>query len=151
MAAWPLVFDRLVAHLPTLPGWSGVTVYDGEPVTGDVPTDFVTVGFVPGEDFAGSFEQVPIQWALEESGTVRSRLASQTGDTEVLAARRAHVFALAAAWQAWVVSDPTLGVLSPSSTASLSMDVEPVQNGSGSAVALIVTLTYLARIHPEEA
>lgn len=146
MAAWPLVVDRLVAHLPTLPGWSGVTVYDGEPVTGDTPTDFVTVGFVPGEDFAGSFEQdrTSAAWSVEESGSVRCRLASQTGDVD-LATRRARVFELADAVEAWVVADPTLGVLSPSSAASLAVDVEPVQNSAGSAVALILTVSYIAR------
>lgn len=148
-AAWPVVVGRLVAVLPTLPGWSGVAVYDGEPVTGDNPTDFVTVGFVPGEDFAGSYEQTrngegSWQGALEETGTVRSRLVSTTGDVN-LTARRARVFALADAWEAWLMADPTLGVLGVSSTSSLSVDVEPVQNSAGSAVALIVTVSYLTR------
>lgn len=146
MAAWPLVVNRLVAVLPTLSGWSGVTVYDGQMVTGDSPADFVTVGFVPGEDFAGSYEQArPEAWAVEETGTVRSQLVSQVGDQNQTPARRARVFALADAWEQWVTADPTLGVLAPSSTASLSVDVEPVQNSAGSAARLIVTVSYLAR------
>jgi hypothetical protein len=58
MTAWPLVLGRLLTLLPTLSGWTGVAVYDGPPVTADVPIDYVTVGWVPGEDFGGSFEQV---------------------------------------------------------------------------------------------
>ena len=145
MAAWPQVVAAIVAKLPTLDGWSGVAVFDGEPVTGDNPSDYVTVGHVPGEDFAGSYEQAtPTAWAVEESGTVRSRLVSTGGDVD-LTTRRTRAFALVDAWEAWVVSDPTLGVLEPSSTASLSVDVEPVQDSSGSAVGLIVTVSYLAR------
>lgn len=145
MPAWPQVLARLVAHLPTLPGWQNVAVYDGQPVTGDNPGTFVTVGFVEGEDFAGSYEQTrPTAWDVEEAGTIRSRLIATAGDVDI-AARRAQVFALADEWEKWVTANPTLGVLNPSSSADLAVDVEPVQNSAGSAVALIVTLTYLAR------
>lgn len=145
MAAWPLVRDRLVAVLPTLPGWTGVTVQHGQQVTGSAPGDFVTVGYVPGEDFAGSYEQTrPGAWNVEETGTVRSQVVSASGDTDI-AAREARVFALADAWEAWLTANPTLGVLSASSTASLSVDVEPVQNSAGAAARLIVTVAYLAR------
>lgn len=145
MAAFPLVVARLVAHLPTLPGWSGVSVYDGEPVTGDDPSEYVTVGFVPGEDFAGSYEQSrPGSHDVEEIGSVRSQLVSTSGDVD-LAGRRAAVFALVDAWEQWLTADPTMGVLFPSSVATLAVDVEPVQNDQGSAVRAVVTLNYLAR------
>jgi hypothetical protein len=148
-AAWPKVADRLVAHLPTLPGWEQVAVYDGPPVTGDAPTAFVTVGFVASEDFAGSYEQTRNgdggwQGALEESGTVRSELICVTGDTD-LPGERADAFALVDAWEAWVSSDETLGVLGRSSIASLSVDVQPAQTTGGAVQRLTVTLSYLAR------
>lgn len=145
MAAWPLVRNRLVEILPTLPGWSGVTVMHGQQVSGDAPSDFVTVGYVPGEDFAGSYEQSrPAGWGIEENGTVRSQVVSASGSTDI-AAREARAYELVDAWEAWLSVDPTMGVLMQGSTASLSVDVEPVQNSAGAAARLIVTVTYLAR------
>lgn len=148
-AAWPLVVNRLVAVLPTLPGWSGVPVYDGPPVTADAPPTFVTVGFVLGEDFGGSYEQTRNgeggwQGALTEAGTVRSEIVCATGNVD-LPAMRARAFALADAWEAWVSADETLGVLGSSSVASLAVDVVPAQTTAGSVQRLAVTLTYLAR------
>lgn len=145
-AAWPVIVDRLVVVLPTLAGWAGVPVYDGPPVTGEDPPDFVTVGYVAGEDFGGSYEQTPPAgpWLIEETGTIRSQIVCSTGGVD-LPAMRARAFALADAWQAWVTSDPTLGVLNPSSTAALAVDVEPVQTTNGAVQRLVVTLTYLAR------
>lgn len=145
MSAWPTVIARLVDHLPSLPGWAGVQVFDGPPVSADVPTDFVTVGFVSGEDFGGSFEQsTPEAWPWEEAGTIRSEVVCSTGDVDIVTVR-ARAFDLFDAWQDWVVGDHTLGVMSPSSTASLAVDVQPVQNTAGAAQRLTVTLSYLAR------
>ena len=149
-AAWPLVVDRLVSLLPSLPGWSGVTVFDGPPVTGDAPADYVTVGFVVGEDFGGSYEQTRNgeggwQGALEETGTVRCEVVCTTGDEDSLPAMRARAFELVDAWDASVADDETLGVLPASSISSLTVDVQPVQNTSGAAQRLTVTLSYLAR------
>ena len=146
-AAWPVVVDRLVSQLPSLPGWSGIKVYDGPVVTGATPTDFVTVGYVDGEDFGGSYEQTRngeggYEGCLEESGTVRSEIVCQTGGDKV-PAMRARAFALVDAWEAWVSSDETLGVLGPLTASSLAVDVQPIQNTAGSAQRLTVTLTYL--------
>lgn len=153
-AAWPVVAARVVAYMPTLfastDGWSLGRVFDGPPVTGAAPTEFVTVGFVLGEDNAGSYEQTRNgdtggwQNALEESGAVLSEIVCTTGDVD-LPTVRARAFALADAWEAWVSADPTLGVLGPSSVSSLSVDVQPAQTTDGSAQRLTVTLSYLAR------
>jgi hypothetical protein len=150
-AAWPLVKNRLVAALPGLTGWANVVVYDGPPITSDTPTDFVTVGYVPGEDFAGTYEQTrngenSWQGALEETGTVRSELVCWAGDSD-LATLQTRAFALVDAWEAWVSSDETLGVLGRASVASLSVDVQPIQDQSGAAQRLTVTLSYLAISH----
>ncbi len=148
-AAWPLLLDRLIVLLPTLPGWGGVVVYDGEPVTSEYPPEYVTVGFVPGEDFGGSYEQTRNgtgwQGALEETGTIRSELVVWSGDSDQLPAHRARAFALVDAWEAEVSRDERLGVLAPSSTSSLAVDVQPAQTEDGSAQRLIVTLTYFSR------
>lgn len=148
-AAWPVVKRRLVDLLPTLPEWGDVVVYDGPPVTADVPAAYVTVGFVVGEDFAGSYEQTRNgddgwQGCLEESGTIRSELVCATGDVDI-AAVEARAFELVDAWEAWVSADETLGVLKGTASASLAVDVQPLQSSDGSSVRLTVTLTYLAR------
>ena len=144
-AAWPLVKNRLVVLLPDLPGWSGVSVYSGPPVTGDAPTRYVTVGFVPGEDFAGSYEQTYTPGGLlEEVGTVRSEVVCATGDVD-LPAMEADAFALVDAWEASITADGTLGVLPQGSTSALSVDVEPSQTTSAAAQRLVVTLSYTAR------
>ena len=144
-AAWPVVVNRLVALLPTLPGWSDVAVYDGPPVTADAPTTYVTVGFVPGEDFGGNYEQTRGDAnLLEEVGTVRSEVVCLTGDVDLSTVRN-RAFALVDAWEAAVSADHTLGVLASSGTASLSVDVAPSQTTGGSEQRLVVTLSYFTR------
>jgi hypothetical protein len=142
-AALPRVVNATVALLPTLPGWPGVEVYDGPTTTRDAPADFVTVGFVDGEDFGATMEPVESFGDLwEETGTVRSEIVSQTGDDDI-AGRRARVFELFNAWQAALHADQTLGGIT--SSANLTADLQPVQNTGGSAVRLAVTLSYTAR------
>lgn len=151
--AWPLVAARTVAMvtelLASVDGWDKGRVYDGPPVTGDAPTSFVTVGFVLGEDNAGSYEQTRNgdggwQFALQETGTVLSEVVCSTGDVD-LPTVRARAFALVDAWEAAVSADETLGVLGPSSISSLSVDVQPAQTTAGAVQRLTVTLSYLAR------
>jgi hypothetical protein len=140
--ALPLVIDATVALLPTLPGWSGVTVYDGPQITGDTPHNYATVGYVDGEDFGGTFEAIPLLGdLLEEVGSLRSELVCWTGDVD-FPAMRARAFALFNAWNAAVQDDVSLG--GKVAAASLSGEVVPVQNDKGSAVRLVVTLSYTA-------
>ena len=146
-AAWPAVVDRLVGLLPTLPDWSGVTVYDGPPVTADAPPEYVTVGFVDGVDFGGTYEQARGPGDCpEELGTVRSEVVAWTGDTD-LPGLRARGFELVNAWERALHNDPTLGVLPQGSTASLAVDVAPAQTTAGAVQRLTVTLTYTARCY----
>jgi hypothetical protein len=122
-------------------GWSQGVVYDGPPVTQDAPQSFVTVGFVLGEDNAGSYEQLYQPGGLrEESGTVLSEIVCATGDTD-LSAVRTRAFALADAWSAAVSADGTLGGVVRSS--SLTVDVQSI-NAGGASQRLIATLTYSA-------
>lgn len=145
MIAWPIVKNRLVALLPTLTGWSITSVYNGPVVTGDAPTEFVTVGYVPGEDFGGSFEQARGLGDLpEETGAIRSEIVCSDGDTDMPTVE-ARAFELADAWQAEVDRDPTLGVLPQGSTTSLAVDVQPAQTTGGAVQRLTVTLSYFAR------
>jgi hypothetical protein len=92
-AALPLVIDATIALLPTLPGWSGVVVLDGPQVTAAAPREYVTVGFVDGEDFGGTFEPIAgLGDLLEETGSVRSEIVCWTGDVN-FPAMRARAFA----------------------------------------------------------
>ncbi len=149
-AAWPLVKRRLVVLLPTLPGWAGVVIYSGPPVTADAPTAYCTVGYVDDDEIGGSYEQTRNGdggWAgaLQETGTVRSELVLWSGDANDLPALESRAFDLVDAWEAEVSRDERLGVLAPSSTSSLSVDVQPVQNAGGAAQRLAVTLSYFSR------
>jgi hypothetical protein len=141
--ALPLVIDATLALLPTLSGWSQVTVYDGPQVTGDTPRDYVTVGFVDGEDFGGTFDPIPgLGDLLEEAGSLRSEIVCWTGDVD-FPGMRTRAFALFNAWNAAVQDDVSLGGVV--TAASLSGEVVPVQNDKGSAVRLVATLAYTAR------
>lgn len=141
---WGHVVDRLVELLPSLPGWSQVTVYDGAVSDSSFPSSFVTVGFVTDEDVSGSFEPVPVLGDLvEEAGSVRSELVCQTGD-DGLSTVRARAFGLVDSLQAKLQADSTMGVAGVSSVA-LSVDVLPVQNANGTAVRLALDLAYTAR------
>lgn len=148
-AAWPVLKRRLVALLPTLPEWSGVAVYDGPPVTGDAPSAYCTVGYVVGEDFGGSYEQTRNgeggwEGCLDEAGSIRSEIVCTTGNVD-LAAMESRAFALVDAFEAELSRDETLGVMGPSSSASLAVDVQPLQTDRGTVQRLTVTLSYLAR------
>jgi len=141
-AQWPLVVARLMVMLPTLPGWAGVVVYDGPPVTDDAPIDYVSVGHVDN-DTAGTYTQTqdPNGFQYVETGAVRSQLTCISGDTAP-AATRARVFALMDAVEAAVRADRRLGVLSPAGTSELDVDVLSLQNSGGTAQQLTFTLHY---------
>ncbi len=139
---WGQFVDRLVALLPDV--WPQVTVYDGPVSDKTFPRDYVTVGFVDGEDVAGSFEPTPQLGHLEEEvGSVRSELVCQTGD-DALTAMRVRAFGYVDQLKAAIAADRTLGA-SDVVTVDLSADVLPVRNTEGAAVRIALTLTYTAR------
>lgn len=146
MIAWPSVVTALTGLLPTLPGFSGVEVYDGPPVTEDRPVDYVTVGYVE-DDGAGNWEtERRSDYRVEERGEVACHFVSQSGDPEDRAAVRARAFALVDALDVALRDDQTLGgVLSADGTCTLSADVDSVQNPSGSAQSVVVTIAYMTR------
>ena len=141
-AQWPLVVARLNALLPTLSEWSAVTVIDGPLVSVDVPSDYMTVGYV-ADDQAGTYNQVqdPNGFQYVETGTIRSQLNCLTGDSD-LPSVRTRVFALVDALEAAVRADRTLGVLSPSGTSELDVEVLSLSNANGTAQQLTITLHY---------
>ena len=104
--AAPLVIAAHVEHLPNLPGWGGVAVFDGAAVTRGDTREWVTVGYVPDADSSLSFEAVPTaQNTTTETGTVDCQLVVAADD---IAAARARALGLIAAWSQWLVTDRTL-------------------------------------------
>jgi hypothetical protein len=86
-AALPLVIDRLVSLLPTLPGWSGVTVFDGPQVTAAAPRGVRHSRICRRRGLRRHVRAGRrARRLLEESGTVRSEIVCQTGDVDFPAA-----------------------------------------------------------------
>lgn len=142
---WPDVCSALLTLLPALPGMNGVQVYDGQPITEDAPTDYVTVGYV-FDDSAGSFIQArdPDGFGLQESGEVKCHFVSRSGES-LPPETRNRAFAMVGALQSELMSDQSLrGALPDGSTVELSSEVMSVQNGQGSAQSLLVTVRYYA-------
>lgn len=143
-AQWPLVVDRLVALLPTLPGWDAVSVFDGKPVTDARPANYATVGYVPGSDNAGTYSTTQSNDGFQyiETGQILSQLVCATGSVDLPGLRTA-AFALLDQFDAAVRADRRLGVLSQEGTADLTVDPLPASNKQGTALALVFTLSYL--------
>lgn len=143
---WPRLHAALVATLPTLPGWSVVEVFDGPPVTGNVPTSYCTVGHAQLEDSAGSYETTLAGngFQLEESGLVRCELVVFDGGTDVTALR-VRAFGLLDALDAAIRANRTFGVLSPEATTDLAVDVVPVQSQAGAVQRLPFSVLYFTR------
>ena len=148
---WPLLTARLVALLPTLSGWSAVQVFDGPPVTSEIPTSYCTVGYVDDDNvgsYADDLSQVGNIFTAE-TGEVRCRLVVVTGDIDSdadgksdLATIRTAAFTLIDALRASLRTDPRVGVLPAGSTTSLTVDVGAAQNERGSGQRLDFTLSY---------
>lgn len=147
MIAWPKVVQALLVMLPTLPGWAGVTVRDGPFLAPPTDGEFCTVGAVDDESSAGNFQQdiSDLDGAVDEAGTVRCDVAVSTGGDD-LPAMRARAFALTDAVDLAVRADPTLGgVLGADGVVTVSGDVLPIQNASGTAVRLVLSVNYFLR------
>lgn len=143
--AWPIVKARLASALPAVVG-STVTVIDGPVLSGNNPTAYLTIGHQPSveDETAGSYEQTrtPLGgFVAEETGTILMELAAVTGNPQV-----PDSFTTADAVHAWVQADQTLGVLTPGSTSTLSVEVLEAQNRAGAVQRLLLTLTYNTRV-----
>lgn len=143
-AQWPLIVNRLVALLPTLSGWSAMTVFDGKPITEDWPANYCTVGYVFDDLNAGTYSttQDPDGYQYQETGEVRCQATVQTGDID-LSGMRTLLFSLTDALEAAIRTDRTLGVLSKDSTLDLLVQPLAVQNNKGTAFSTVFTVRYL--------
>ncbi len=144
MIVWPKVPPALLTLLPTLPGWSGVEVFDGPPVSQGAPSAYCTVGYVLDEGSGGTFNQElgTVDGLREESGEVRCELVVSTGDVDIASVRSAAgdlVDALDAALRA----DQSLGgVLIGTPTLVLAADFLPVQNAAGASLRVAFSVQY---------
>jgi hypothetical protein len=140
---WPLVVGWLVNTLPTLPGWSDVAVYDMEPDTYSSDPAYAVVGHTSQDAGSGNYiRQVDPSMLVDESGTVRVLLVTQSGDPDPDSVRL-DGFALVDALEDALVADHSLGgILGAASTASLSIDVQSTAAPGGVTQALIVSLNY---------
>lgn len=141
---WPLVAGWLAAKLPTLPGWGAVQVFDGLPSSGDNPSLYATVAYVPDGQGVGTFSKTRaddgFRWI--EQGDVRNQLVSTGGDADI-EPYSVDVFTLADALEAEIRSNRTLdGTLSTDSNVDLTVEVVEVQNSRGTAATLVLTLSY---------
>jgi len=147
--AAPLYIAAHVAHLPALPGWGEVRVFDGpRGDRGDVRA-WVTVGYVSGADGPAVHVEPAAagQEQTQESGSIASNLVVAGPD---VAAARAAVFELLEAWAQWLADDRTLAAalgsaaLLTNSTAEIVVDVLIDPTRSGATASAIVRTTYTA-------
>lgn len=137
-----------LATLPTLTGWSGVTVVDGPLLRGDGPNRYLTLGFVADDPspFSSFVPVAEAQGDLRESGEFASLLV--VGADSVAAARDAALLLLGA-WASWLTRDRTLGgkVLGDSE-AHLSVDLTAAINRQSGGIARArVAVTYTAHTY----
>ena len=106
----------------------------------------MTVGWQPSteDESAGSYEQSQLSdgFAADESGNVLLEVAATTGGTTM-----PDAFALVDALQDYVQADQTLGgVLLPSATVSLTVEVVQAQSTTGAVQRLLVGLNYTCQV-----
>jgi hypothetical protein len=143
---WPQIVNWHVQNLPTITGIANV--YDGPPVTGDEPNQYIVVGATATGDTGGDAAQTYGEdgFGLYEDGTILCDVVAQTGDVDV-ATMRTQAFALVDSWNAALRADRTLGgLMNPNNNIELTVTPIPVQNNQGSAVRLLVTVSYHCEI-----
>lgn len=124
-----------------------IEIYLGEPITSDVPNDFVMLGSDgdPDSDATADFEHTWEDMAhtrMREDGEIPCALVSQTGDEDVSGTMTAAFATLQACVNA-LGNDPTLD--------GIVMDIQvsagssrQIQNDLGTAIVVPFTVTYWA-------
>jgi hypothetical protein len=142
---WPLVVDRLVALLPTLPHWAVVEVHDGAAYDVKAVT-FATVGHATDgvQTHAGSYTKTLSNDGVQyvERGSVACQIVC-TDDISSVTQLRALIFGLLDDLEDAIRQDRTLGVLSQEGTADLSVDVSTMQTIPGATATIAFSIDYL--------
>lgn len=154
--AAPAIVAAHVAALPTLAGWGAaggfpVRVFEGAPLTREGLRRWCTVGFVLGDDAADVVHLEPVvtaQQQTREAGSISSNLVVAAAD---VAAARAAIFPLLAAWAVWLRADAVgaAGLL-PGSQLTLAADVTLTTTRAGGTANAVVTTSYTATTYGED-
>jgi hypothetical protein len=138
--------DALVSLFATT---SAEAVYDGWPLTGDVPADYIIVGGTEDpDDESGEFDQ---DWAAlgkqarTETAQITCAILAGTGDDSIKVARD-RALAILAECEALLRTTPALGVLEPGWAHLTSVAVRPVRNTEGTYVRVRFTVAYQSRL-----
>jgi hypothetical protein len=156
--AAPLIIAAHVAHLPTLPGWTGdgtrpaVAVYEGQRLDRGDGGRYVTVGYVAGDDGPAVHTEPETtgQGQNAEAGSIACNLVVTAPD---VAGARAAAFDLIASWAQWLATNPTMpdgngqAQLLPTSRAALVFDVVLTTTRAGATASAVVTITYTAHTY----
>ena len=142
---WPSIVTALVTLWQAAAGPTDA-VYDGPPVTTDIPLRWVTVGWA--EDDAGVTSGSPRRMQVYdgatwgEQGTVECEIVAQSEYPD-LAAVRAQAWTFFDVLTAAVEADRTLGeVLSPDSMIEVQGDGFPEADAGAAIFHIRVTVTY---------
>lgn len=124
-----------------------IDLYLGEPITSDVPLDFIMISSDgdPDSDSSADFEHVWHDLAhtrMREDGEIPCALVSQTGDDDVSSTLTTGFATLQACVNA-LGNDPTLGGLVMSIQVSTGSSRQ-IQNNRGTAVVIPFTVMYWA-------
>lgn len=150
---WPQVVTYLNTNLPSL--WSGVAVSFGPPV-GEAPQgDYATVGYTVEEPKAGDYKQQTSENGIstDETGYVFVEVTCQTGNDALpsdgsptaLAGCMSRLFGFVNSLDTHLRGDQTLGgLLSVNGTVDMSSNVAPYQNNAGTALGLVLTVSYFS-------
>jgi hypothetical protein len=145
--AAPLIIAAHAATLPTLDGWADVAVYEGQATRRDDVRQWVTLGYVAGDDGPAVHVEPSTNGQRQniEAGSIACSLVATAAD---VAAARGAVFALLEPWTEWLATDRTLdAVLLPDSSLSLVADVALVTTRNGGTATAVVTITYSANTY----
>lgn len=147
MALWPALCTGLASTLAARTAFASAKVYDGVPNSEDTG-DFLAVGWVDGQDQAGSYTQElgGSGAFLTETGDIQCQIEATSGEDDLTSART-RAFALADDAVAAIGLDRTVGGLLPQgSSCDTSVTVLPQQDADGSAQVLVLTFTYTAPV-----
>jgi hypothetical protein len=142
---WPLVKAALVSTWQTACGPTDA-VYAGVPTTSDLPSRWVTVGYMETGTgpASGTWKQTLANdgFQYDEAGEVHCTLEVQSGDDE--ATTEASAFAFYGVLDSAVRSSKRLGgVLSGNGYIELTGELIPYASGTGSRTVMAITVTYL--------
>jgi hypothetical protein len=142
-ASWPLVVGYLLDTLPALPGWSGVSVFDTDPVTAAAPATYAVVARTTDSSTSGNYSRaIAPSGLVSEAGAVRVHIVTRAGSVTPLQVR-ADGFTLANALESKILGDHSLdGVLGEAGTVSVATDVQSFADANGVGQALVVSINY---------